>query len=81
MTLVEETATGEEIHAVMKNLEMALKGVPRGHAVIACLAMVLSIMNPNLTEQQMKDGVYGASEWLATFLSYLDEGGKKATVN
>lgn len=64
----EVTVPGDEIVGIALDLEEALDGVPRNHAIIALLSVVVTILNPDLSVQEIQDGVRGASEWLCLFL-------------
>lgn len=65
----EATATGEEIFEIVTRIEPALMGVSRGNAVIATLSIAVTLMNPDISPEQLGAAVSGASRWICLFLS------------
>ena len=65
----EATATGEQIFKIVSDIEPVLAGVSRGDAVIACLSIAISVMNPDISPEKLHDGVSGCSKWICLFLS------------
>lgn len=80
--IVEETtATGEEINAIIARLEPALWNQRRSHVIIAMLSLALSLQNPELTAEELQEGVRGVSQWIALFLTGKDTEDSKVTLN
>jgi hypothetical protein len=65
------TASVDEIFNIISALEPVLMEATtnRGHAIIACLSIAVSLQNPNVTPEQLHDAVDGASKWICLFLS------------
>jgi len=68
----EAHASGEEIFELVSKIEPALYGVERGKALIACLSLAVTIMNPDIEPQQLQEAVSGASKWICLFISGRD---------
>ena len=66
--ITETSATGEEIGTIVHRLEEALDGAQRGHAIISCLSMVLIMMNPLITPEQLQSGVKDVSQFICLLL-------------
>lgn len=62
--IVESSASGEEISAIVTGLEEALEGIPRGHAIISLLSFALVLMNPMITPEGLEDGVRDVSRYI-----------------
>lgn len=72
--MIEEvSATGEEVHAVIAALEPILLNVKPSLAVIACIEIAIVAQNPELTVDQLHEGVKGCSQWIAMYLTGLGE--------
>lgn len=65
----ESSATGSEVYEVVARIEPALDGVSRKIAIIACIAIAITAMNPDMTEDEVQAGVKGCSEWIALYVS------------
>jgi hypothetical protein len=68
------TASGEEIFEIVAKLQPALENEPLDHIVMACLAIIMMVMNPNLTPRELSDGVKGASQWICNFMETTESG-------
>lgn len=66
--IVETTASGDEIKAIVELLEPALIGTQRTHGIMACISMSLILMEPDLTPDQLQEGVRKVSEYICLFL-------------
>ncbi len=64
-----DSATGEEVYEVVAKIEPNLVGVSRKLAIIACIAIAVTAMNPDMTEDEVQEGVKGCSEWIALYAS------------
>lgn len=53
---------------LVEMLNDALSGVPDGHQIISCLAKALIIQKPDLTEEQVRDGVQDVSNYMCLWL-------------
>lgn len=65
-------ATGEDIFELVNKIEPTLYGVERGTALIACLSIAITIMNPDIEPDKLRDAVSGASKWICLFLADED---------
>ena len=77
------TATGEEIFEVVSRLEPELIGLPRGHAVIALLSIVITVMNPDISAAKLKQLVQDTSEFICLGLEMSpgEDPNRKVTLN
>lgn len=72
---------GDEIVGIALDIEEALDGVPRNHAVIALLSVVVTMLSPDSDVKEIQDAVRGASEWLCLFLEGNDPNAPKQLMN
>lgn len=73
-SLVQEAfATGAEISPIVERVEAALGDVPRAHALIALCSIILLIQHPNLTEEQLYEGVRDVSRFICMWLAGSDD--------
>lgn len=70
----EATATGESISAIISEIEPILYQLKasRSQAVIALLALAITLQNPYISAEDVQEGVKGASEWICLFVSGKD---------
>lgn len=69
-------ATGSEIQAIVLAIEKATRNKNQDHVYMGCLTLALLLQNPNLTMDEMLDGVKAISEYVAMYLSGTGEGTK-----
>ena len=82
--LIHETsATGAQIQDIVDAVGPVLEQWPRSHVLIACISIAILLTYPDITPEQLKRGVKGASQWICMFLEAEDETGKipKALLN
>ena len=77
----EASATGEEIHAIVSALEPVLLGVPRSSAIIACLSIAITSMNPDISAEQLQAGVKEVSQFICMFLEEVEPGLPREKMN
>lgn len=77
----EDSATGSEVYEVIAKIEPALEGVSRKLAIISCIAIAVTAMNPDMTEDEVQAGVKGCSEWIALYVSGIGDKLPKEKVN
>jgi hypothetical protein len=70
--VAEAYATGEEIGPVVAKIEQALGDVSRTHALIALLSVVLLIQHPDISAEQMYEGVREISRFTCMWLAGPD---------
>ena len=73
-TIQESTASGEEISAIVAQLESSLVNVPRGHGIIALLSIVLIMMYPDIKPAALQSGIKDVSRYICCMLEGVDEG-------
>lgn len=66
--IAEQTATGEQVSAIVAMIEPCLVNVPRGLGIIALLSMVLVLQNPDITPVKLQDGVRDVSRFICLIL-------------
>ena len=82
--IIEAKATGDEVARII--YERILPNVvneERSKVIIALLTMTLSMMKPDITPEEIQEGVKGTSEYICLFLgdtdnNPLDEFGEEA---
>ena len=62
-------ATGEELFKVWAAVEPALEGFPVNVVIPALLAICFTAQRPDIDDEQLRQGVKGASAWIAMHLS------------
>lgn len=69
MSLISQTkAEGSDISILVELLTECMEGVPEGHQVISLLAAALIVQKPDLTEEQVRDGVKEISQLMCLWL-------------
>jgi hypothetical protein len=83
--IIEAKATGHEVTRIInEKLAPSLEGENQSSAVIAMLTMIMLIMKPVISAEDIQQGVLGVSQWMCLFLSSLDDGdedGEKRKAN
>lgn len=67
--VAEAFATGEQIGPVVAKIEEALADVSRTHALIALISVVLLLQHPDISAEQMYEGVKDISRFTCMWLS------------
>jgi hypothetical protein len=67
-TLMTTTVTGDDVAAVTMKIEEAIIGTPRGHAIVALLSMILILMKPDITMEEMGTQVENISRYICLSL-------------
>lgn len=70
----EVQASGEEIHEIHKAMEPVLINVSTANVVIACLSLVLQIQKPDITPEQLVNGVRETSQFICILLEEAEPG-------
>lgn len=65
-------ASGDQIAEIINLMENNLEGVPRGHAIIACIALCLVLQSPTLTPDQIQHSVREVSRFICMLLEGMD---------
>ena len=68
----ELNAKGEQIEAVISRIEPTLEGVPRGHAIMALLALAVYMQNPNIQPEQLVRCIKSVSEYICLLMETFD---------
>ncbi len=71
--IVETQASNTEVERLADKLIPVLEGEERSLAVITLLTLTLSIVQPDITADQVFAGVKGMSEWICMFLAEPNE--------
>lgn len=61
--------TGEELFKVWAAVEPVVEGMPINVVIPALLAMCITAQKPDIDDETLREGVKGASQWIALFLS------------
>ena len=62
-------ATNQEIRPIVQKIEAALGDVPRTHALIALTSIILMIQHPDITPQQIYQGIHDVSKYICMWLA------------
>lgn len=66
-------ASGEDISVIVNNdLDPLLKRYAKTDLMIACLSFIIILQQPDIPNTALRDGVQGASKWIADFLVTVD---------
>lgn len=68
MIITEVGATGEELNEVISQVEPILSACSPDLAVIACLCMAATLMNPYATADDIQEVVYQTSQFMCLAL-------------
>lgn len=60
----ESFATGEEVNEVVLAIEEVIADSPRTVTIIALLSLVLMLMNPDITPEELQVGVRDTSQFV-----------------
>lgn len=80
-------ASSDQVEHIIELLEPLLMEEDPAHCVMAFLAMSIIIQKPKASREEVILGVQGASEWIALYLSEVDQmdrdgvDGNKVTLN
>lgn len=78
-------ASEDEVDEVIGAVEDVISGRNPAHCVMAFLALAIILQKPQASREEVIDGVKGASEWIALYLSQVDENegkdGSEITLN
>lgn len=66
--ITEDAATGEEIAAIVTEVEPVLAPFPPNHCVIALLCMACTLMNPYASADELQDAVHSISQFMCLTL-------------
>ena len=61
-------ASAEDVQKIVQKIGPLLDGENLQHILLACLFIVFVIQNPDISRDDLAEGVKGASEWVAMFL-------------
>lgn len=68
----EAYASGDEIAPIVTRVEEALADVSRTHALIALTSIILLLQHPDISSEQMYEGVRDVSRFVCMWLTGLD---------
>jgi hypothetical protein len=66
--ITEATASSQEIFDVIEKIEPAIDGIRESHVVMALLTMVLAIQKPDLSAEELGNGVKEVSRFVCMLL-------------
>ena len=80
-TIVETSASGKDIQALVSKLEPVLANEPVDHVIITLIAMSLVIMNPNITPAQLQAGLSEVGQFMSMLVATMNgEGDESASL-
>ena len=71
-TVVEAHADIAEVYALAKKVADVIDGCALEDAMGALLTLLFTSLSPDITEDQLIEGVKGASGWMVTYLAAID---------
>lgn len=71
-TISEASASGEDIEKLISAMEPVLLGAPRAHVIIAALSLAITLMQPDISVDELQSAVRGASQYIC--LAVADKG-------
>ena len=77
----EAFASGYEIGPIVEKIEVVLKDVPRVHALIALTSIILLIQQPDLSEDQIYEGVKDVSRYVCLWLAGADSADTESPID
>lgn len=72
------TSTADVRDVLVGKLLPALEGIPTETAIAAMLSCVILCMKEDVSEEELVEGVLGASGWIVTFLADIEDTAGKA---
>ena len=84
--VTEQSASGEQVAAVVGMLEDTLQGCPRSLAIIALLTMTVVLQNPTISPDDLQTTIKEVSRFLCMMLEgtdveFEDQAERKKLVN
>lgn len=84
--VTEQSATGDQVAAVVGMLEDTLEGCPRGLAIISLLTMSIVLQNPVISPDDLQTTIKEVSRFLCMMLEgtdveFQDDDARKKLVN
>lgn len=77
-SIIETRATGPEVERVISSkLLPAVADEDRSLILISLLTLTITLMKPDVTGEEIQEGVKGMSEWLCLFLASSDDEGEQ----
>lgn len=71
--ITKQDVPGPEIARIVNAMQEVFGDEDRTAMMMACLSMALILQHEDISMDDLKDGVLGASEWIALFLTSLEE--------
>jgi hypothetical protein len=72
MSKIQTFATGAEIEEIIRAMEPSLNSYAEDKVLMACLALSLIILGPDMSPTQLIEGVAGSSEWMASYVAHVN---------
>lgn len=66
------TAPPRDIARIVQLIEAATEGEEPSYISIACMAVAICLEHPQISPEQLSQGITGCSEWIALFLTDTD---------
>ena len=66
------SATGEQVGAIIDKIEGAITGEPKHHVLMACLTLALVMQYPNISAEELQEGVKRTSQFIAFYLEGIN---------
>lgn len=65
--------SGEDVQKVLERIEPLVVDIPKTHVMLACLGLAFMLQDPDMSVEELHDGVLGASQWICLYLHRLEE--------
>lgn len=71
--------SGIDIKRIIDKIEPVINNEEHSHVMMACLVITIGMLKPDITLDQLIEGVKGASEWISLFVAELP--GEETSIN
>ena len=74
-------ASGQDLIRVVGLIDDVVAGEPANHVAMACLAIAITCQQSNIEPESLAEGIKGCSEWIACFLTSVNDDIDKKELN
>jgi stage III sporulation protein SpoIIIAA len=68
-SIIETKASGEQIQEIVNKLSCSVDGDNRNHIIMSCLAFILTLMDDDITPEEIQKGIHEISGFICTWLA------------
>ena len=74
-SIEQSKASGEDVSRVVGRMSDIFKNEENHIILMSALSIAIMVQQPDVTPEQLKAGVLGASQWIALYLTSIEESG------